>query len=117
MTTNVLFFGWGRSMPGRESLSAQHFKDFSEYLAAQKGQGAIESFEPILLEPNGGGVTGFFLIHGATEQLNKLTSSTEWMRHITRAILHLDHPVLTRGVTGAALMERMGMWTSAIPKG
>jgi hypothetical protein len=116
MSPNVLFFGWNRSMTGRESLSAQHFKDFSEYLAAQKSQGAIDSFEAVLLEPTGGNLNGFFLIRGASDQLNKLTASPEWSQHITRAILHLDQPIVTRGVNGSALMEQMGMWMKTIPQ-
>ena len=115
MTPNVLVFAWNRSIPGRESLSAQHFKDYVEYLTAQQKAGKIESFEPVLLEPNGSAVHGFFLIRGATEQIDKLTSSPEWTQHMTRAILHLDGALVTRAVNGSALMERMGLWIKTIP--
>ena len=116
MTSNVLMFGWNRSIPSRETHSAQHFKDFTEYLAAQQSAGNIASFEPVLLEPNGSGLHGFFLIRGETEQLNRLTSSQDWLQHVTRAILHLEGTTLTRGVNGAALRDRMGLWMAAIPR-
>jgi hypothetical protein len=28
MNSNVIFFGWNRSIPGRERLSAAHFSEF-----------------------------------------------------------------------------------------
>jgi len=117
MTPNVLVFAWNRSIPGRESLSGQHFRDYSEYLGAVKSSGGIESFEAVLLEPNGSSLHGFFIIRGTTQQLDGLTSSMEWMQHMTRAILHLDGAMVTRGVNGAPLMERMGLWMKTIPQG
>jgi hypothetical protein len=33
--SNAIFFGWNRSMPGRERLSAQHFDEFVAYLTAE----------------------------------------------------------------------------------
>ena len=32
MASNVLLFGWNRSLPGREKLSAEHFADITQYL-------------------------------------------------------------------------------------
>ena len=53
MSGNVIVFGWKRSLPGREKISAQHFQDFLQYLGGEKQKGTIESFEPVFLEPNG----------------------------------------------------------------
>jgi hypothetical protein len=33
MSTNVVFFAWNRSIPGRERISAEHFQQFSQYVA------------------------------------------------------------------------------------
>ena len=30
MSSNVIFFGWNRSIPGRERLSAEHFGEFGQ---------------------------------------------------------------------------------------
>lgn len=116
MRSNILMFGWNRSTPGREMVSAQHFQEFVEYLGAQKRSGQIDSFDAVMLEAHGGQLNGFFLIRGAPAKLTELTASTEWTRHQTRAILHLDGSSVVRGITGEAIDEQMKEWVSAIPK-
>ena len=104
------------NVPGREALSGQHFQEFLEYLQQQKSQGAIESFEPVLLEPHGGELNGFFFIKGEPSKLATLVASPEWVQHQVRAMLHMNGMALMRGVTGPAVTERMGIWMKAIPK-
>jgi hypothetical protein len=48
-------------------------------------------------------------------QLDAMMSSADWVRHMTRAALHLDHAGEIRGVTGDMIMESMNLWTSLIP--
>lgn len=116
MSNSVVILGWRRSSPGRESLGIPHFQDFSQYLQAQVAQGAVESFEPFLLEPNSGDLTGFFLIKGDATKLAALTGSPEWKQHTLRASLHLDGLTLMRGVAGEALLTQMRMWGELIPR-
>lgn len=116
MSDNVIVFGWNRSLPGREMVSAQHFQEFTEYLGTQQRNGLIESFEPVFLEPHGGTLNGLFLIRGEAEKLSQLTGSADWRRHQTRAILHLDGALAVRGFTGAAVAEQMEQWIKEIPR-
>lgn len=116
MSANAILFGWNRSLPGREALSAQHFQEFSQFLQAQKESGAIESFEPVLIQPYGGTFNGFFYIRGEPGKLAALTASTEWLQHQIRAGLHLDGVALLRGVTGPTVGEYMAMWMQATPR-
>jgi hypothetical protein len=115
MASNVLFFGWNRSLPGREKLSAEHFGDITQYLGALQQKGSIKSFDAVFLNPHGGDLNGFLLIRAESAQLDALVSSVEWVRHMTRAVLHLDHAGEIRGVTGELVKERMNLWTSLIP--
>lgn len=116
MGTNVIMFGWNRSLPGREMVSAQHFQEFQEYLGTQVRSGLIEAVDTVILEPHGGTLNGMILIRGETAKLAQLTASAEWSQHQTRAILHLDGACSVRGFTGAAVGERMEQWIKAIPK-
>ena len=116
MGPNIILFGWKQSIPGRESLSAQHFQDFMQYLQSQQDQGVVQSFEPMLLEPHSGDLQGFFRIEGEPSKLATLVGSPEWTQHQARAVLHLTGVTLLRGFTGAAVMERMEIWTKAIPR-
>lgn len=116
MGTNVLCFGWNRSLPGREMISAQHFQEFVEYLGVQKKSGLVESFDAVFLEPHGGTLNGFILIRGEPAKLTQLTGSADWVRHQTRAMHHLDGSLSVRGYTGAAIPERMEQWSKEIPR-
>jgi hypothetical protein len=115
MGTNVIFFAWNRSIPGRERLSAEHFQEFLKYLGSLQKEGTIQSFDTVILEPHGGDMNGFFLIRGETSKLDALVSGTEWESHIARAALHLQAAGAVRGVTGDLVMERMNLWTKNIP--
>lgn len=114
-SSHLIFFGWNRSIPGRERMSAEHFQGFNEYLGALQRKGQIQAFEPVFLEVHGGSLNGFFLIRGDQAQLDVLSASSEWHQHMVRAALHLQEAGAVRGVCGDKLMERMAMWTQAIP--
>jgi hypothetical protein len=115
MNTSVILFGWNRSIPGREKVSAAHFDEFVKFLGGLQQKGTISAFDAVFLDPHGGDLNGFFLIKGASAKLDSLMSSDEWVTHITRASLHLDISGAIRGVTGDEIMKRMAIWTSAIP--
>lgn len=116
MSTNVIFMGWDRSIPGREAESAAHFQEFMQYLAGLQQAGAIGSFEAVLLNPHGGDLNGFVLIRGDNDQLNALSSDEDWITHITRGGMHLEGLGIVRGTTGELLMEQMGLWTKLTSK-
>lgn len=113
--TNTLMYAWKRTLPGREKLSAAHFEDFFNYLAGLQKDGQIASFEPILLEPNGSSLNGFFLIRGDEAKLHEVTASEQWWDHLIRSMMHLDTPALLRGMSGSLVEERMKAWASKIP--
>ena len=115
MTSNCLFFGWNRSTPGRERLSAEHFQQFGQYLGNQQQKGTIKSFEIVFLDPHGGELNGFILIRGESAKLDALVSSNDWVTHQTRALLHLEQSGAVRGVTDELVQERMDLWTKFIP--
>lgn len=115
MSTNVLFFAWNRSIPGRERISAEHFQQFVSYLGGLQQKGAIQSFDAVFLDAHGGDLNGFFLIRADGGKLDALVSSTEWVTHMMRAVLHLQGAGAVRGVTGAMVAERMELWTRTLP--
>jgi hypothetical protein len=117
MGSNVILFGWNRSIPGRENLSAQHFQEFVQYLGGLQKQGTIQGFDTIFLDSHGGDLNGFFLIKGDPAKLDGLVSTENWGRHMVRAALHLEGSGHVRGVTGEkAVMDRMAVFQSLIPK-
>jgi hypothetical protein len=115
MGTGVMLFGWNRSIPGREKVSAAHFDEFVKYVGGLQQKGTIQAYDAVFLDTHGGDLNGFFLIKGESAKLDALARTTEWVTHITRASLHLEGSGVIRGVTGDELMKRMAIWTSAIP--
>ena len=115
MSSNLILFGWNRSIPGREQISVEHFGDFIQYLTGLQNEGAIDSFEPILLSPHGGDLNGFFLIRGDNDKLDALIASDEWMEHVTRGGLHLQGQGMIRGASGELVMEWMSRYSRFIP--
>jgi hypothetical protein len=71
--------------------------------AAPQQEGEIESFEPVLLEPHGGELDGFFLLRGDQDKLARIRSSEEFERLTVRAQLIVEN----LGIVGAALGGRL----------
>ena len=117
MGSNLILFGWNRSIPGREQTSADHFAEFVQYLGGLQQRGTIQAFEIVFLDPHGGDLNGFFLMRGEPSKLDALVGSHDWITHTVRAMLHLQGFGAVRGVTGAGIMERMELWTRVMPQG
>ena len=114
MSKNVIFFGWKKSVVGREQMSAAHLPEFLQYLGELQGQGAIDSFEPVFLTAHGGDLNGFVLIRGDREKLDDVVASDQWLEHLTRAGYHLEGTGAVRGVTGEGVMEVMAVFQRVI---
>lgn len=118
MASNAIVFGWNRSIPGREGLSAEHFAQFVGYLTNLKGSGTISNFETVFMNPSpsgGTGMNGFFLIQGDSMKLHSLSETQEWIEHMTRASLHLEGSGAVFAASGSEIASRLQVWTKAIP--
>jgi hypothetical protein len=103
MADSGLFIGFGLPVRGRERQAIAVFNEAFEYYSRLQQEGQIESFEPVLLEPHGGDIGGFFLLRGDQDQLAGLRGSEEFARQTARAQLIADNI----GVVGVALGERL----------
>jgi hypothetical protein len=103
MADSGLFIGWGQVVRGREGKAVDGFNEFVEFCGQLQGDGRLESFEICFLEPHGGDLAGFILLRGGVEQMDALRDDDEFLRHMTRADLHVEN----LGVVNAALGERI----------
>jgi hypothetical protein len=103
MADSGLFIGFGLPVRGRERQASKVFNEVFEYYSRLQQGGEIESFEPVLLEPHGGELGGFFLLRGDQDKLARVRASEEFARHTVRAQLIIDN----LGVVGALLGERL----------
>ena len=115
MSSNTILFSWNRALPGREHISSEHFNEFVAYLGGLQKSGSIQSFDVVFLNPHGGDMNGFFLIRGDSGKLDSVMGSDDWVKHMTRANMHLEGSGAVRGVTGDLVAKRMELWRSLIP--
>ena len=76
----------------RERQAVKVFNETFEYYSRLQQEGEIESFEPILLEPHGGELSGFYLLRGDRDKLARIRSSEEFERLTARAELIVGEP-------------------------
>jgi hypothetical protein len=103
MADSGLFMGFGLPVRGRERQAVRVFNEFVEYLGRLQQEGEIESFEPVLLEPHGGELAGFFMVRGDQGSLARVRASAEYERLIVRGEVIVEN----LGVVGAFLGERL----------
>jgi hypothetical protein len=88
---------------GREQKSVGVFNDAVEMWTRLQGEGTLESWEAVFLEPHGGDLSGFFLLRGEPGPLAQLRVSDDFGRLITRAGLIVE----SLGVVGADVGDRI----------
>ena len=114
MSTNALFFAWNRSIPGRERMSDAHFQEFVQYLTQLQQNGAIKSFDTVFLDPHGGDLNGFILVHGEVEKLNMIREEDEFLKLVTQCTMCVENFGVINGWAGKKLEEQMKRWRSYI---
>jgi len=114
MADSVLFVGWHQPSRGRENAAVDVFSEAVGYYTALQGQGEIDSFEIVFLEPHGGDLGGFFLLRGDAEKLGSVRTSDAFNRLNTRASLTVDGFGVVGGFTGDAIGAQMATYQEAV---
>jgi hypothetical protein len=109
-----LFIGWGEVVRGRETEAVERFNATIEYFEGLQQDGAIESFEPVFLEPHGGDLGGFFFLRGDAERLSALRVDEEFVSIVQQATLIADGVGVVGASMGAAIERQMGSYMEAI---
>jgi hypothetical protein len=108
MANAAIFIGWGSTVRGREAKSLEVFNEGLQYWAGLVQTGEIDSFEPVALEPHGGDLSGFVLIRGERDKLNRLRDSKEWLRLNDRAATVVDGLGIVTAYIGEDLQQLFG---------
>ena len=113
MSEAALFVGWGQPVRGREKRSLDVFNDAATYYGERLQDGSIESFEPVLLNPHGGDLQGFFLIKGSAEGLSTMMASEEFQRLHVRAGMIVEDLGIIEAFTDDAVLRQLGYFGDA----
>ena len=113
MSESALFVGWGQAVRGREKRSLDVFNDAVTYYGERLKDGSIESFDPVLLDPHGGDLQGFFLIKGPAEALTAMMATEEFRRLHIRAGMIVDNLGVIGASVGDEVLTRLGYFSDA----
>jgi hypothetical protein len=114
MADSGLFVGFGVPTRGRERQAITVFNEAFEYYSRLQQEGEIESFEPVLLEPHGGELGGFFLLRGDTDKLARVRGSEEFERLTARAQLIVENLGIVSTFLGDRLMSQMSVFSQQV---
>ena len=110
MAGEALFLGWGQVVRGREQLALEVFQESVAYYVKLQQDGKIDRFDAYLMEPHGGDLAGFFMLHGERSALDAIRSSPEFQRVIVRAGSIVDNLGVVSASGGDALAQQMALF-------
>jgi len=116
MAERSLFVGFGQPVRGREERAVEVFGEFVEMFGRMQSAGRIESMDVTLLDPHGGDLGGFFMVHGTADQCAALATDEEFRRASMDAGLIVENFGVVGGVSGQAVMSEMAMYSEAVAK-
>jgi hypothetical protein len=116
MPDRAVFIGFGQPVRGREERAVDVFNEFVGMCGRMQADGRIEDMDVTLLDPHGGDLGGFFMVHGSEDQCAKLQMDEEFRRACIDASLIVENFGVVPAATGAAVAEEMTMYTEALQK-
>jgi len=114
LAERALFIGFGVPVRGREERAVAVFNQFVEMFGRLAADGRIESMDVTLLDPHGGDLGGFFMVHGTAEQCAALPGDEEFRRAMIDAGLVVDNLGVVGALTGEAVGTEMALYARAI---
>jgi hypothetical protein len=116
MPDRAVFIGFGQPVRGREERAVEVFNEFVGMCGRMQGDGRIEDMDVTLLDPHGGDLGGFFMLHGSAEQCSALQMDEEFRRACIDANLIVENFGVVPAATGAAVAGEMAMYSEALAK-
>jgi hypothetical protein len=114
MADAALFVGWGAPVRGREAKGLDVFGEAVAFYGGCQQAGEIESVETVFLAPHGGGLAGFFLLRGSTEQCAALRAREDFQRITARAALIVDELGVVDAVIDEGIGDQLQIYQGAI---
>jgi hypothetical protein len=116
MADRALFIGFGQPVRGREERAVEVFNEFVEMFGRMQADGQIEGMDVTLLDPHGGDLGGFFMVHGSGEQCAALSMNEEFRRASIDASLIVENFGVVPAATGEEVGTEMAMYVEALKK-
>lgn len=116
MGDRAVFIGFGAPVRGREERAVAVFNEFVGMFERMASDGRIEGMDVTLLDPHGGDLGGFFLVHGSAAQCAALPNDEEFRRAMIDAALIVDNFGVVPALTAERVGREMALYTEAVGK-
>ena len=113
MSESGLFVGWGQPVRGREKRSLDVFNDAVTYYGERLADGSIDSFDPVLLNPHGGDLQGFFLVKGPAQGIATMMATEEFQRLHARAGMIVENLGIIQAWVDDGVLTELGYFGDA----
>jgi hypothetical protein len=114
MADAAILIRWESPKTGREREALALFGNSLEYYGTLQSEGAIESFEPVMLNPVGTDLSGFILIRGSAEKLEALKRDDKFVERMVRGQYLIAGFGVVDGYLGANLQTRMAKYAQVV---
>jgi len=114
MAHDALFIGWGEVPAGYRQKALKVFGEAIEYYNKLKRNGDIESFEPVILDYHGGDLSGFLIIKGDREKLNRVKMSPDFQAIQARASLVVERLGVVDAFSGEGAQARLASFAKHV---
>ncbi len=116
MADRILFIGWGAPVRGREERGLDVFNKAVGFYGRCQQDGRIEGFDVSLLDPHGGGLSGYITLHGTEEQLHAVEADADFRRSMVDASLIVEELGILHGRVNEGIAEEIAMYQEAVAK-
>lgn len=116
MAEQALFVGFGQPVRGREERAIEVFNEFVGMFGRMQSDERIEGMDVCLLDPHGGDLGGFFMVHGSAAQCAELMNAEDFRRASIDAALIVENFGVIPARMGEAVGAEMGMYIEAVSK-
>jgi hypothetical protein len=113
MADRVLFIGWGTPVHGREERGLEVFNESIGLYGRMQQDGRIESFDVVLLDPNGS-LNGYMELSGSTAQLDAIRQDEDFRRLLVDASLIVEDLRVMHGSCNEGIARDMAIYQEAI---
>lgn len=113
MADRVLSISWGTPVRGLEERGLDVFNEAVGLYGRMQQDGRIESFDVVLLEPNGH-TNGYITIRGSESQIAAVRADDDFRRSLVDAALVVDDLRMADGYTNEGVAREMAMFREAI---
>lgn len=113
MANRLLFLSWGASVTGREERGLEVFNEALGLYGRLQQEGRIESFDVVLLSPNGA-TDGYMQLRGSAEQLAAVREDTEFRRLLVAAAMVVNDLRVVDGYCDEGVAEAMAIYQQAV---